>query len=151
MSAYHHILVPTDGSALALAGAKRAVELAKDLHAKLTAMYVVPPWSPPYSDASMVAASFSQAKGAYDEEYERKARKALEDVEALAACAQIECEALTMTDALPWQSIVDAAQTRDCDLIVMGSHGRGHLGGLLLGSETTQVLTHSKTPVLVCR
>ena len=38
-----------------------------------------------------------------------------------------------------------------CDLIVMVSHGRRGLAGLLLGSETAKVLTHSKIPVLVCR
>ena len=38
-----------------------------------------------------------------------------------------------------------------CDLIVMASHGRRGLIGVLLGSETQKVLTHSKIPVLVCR
>jgi nucleotide-binding universal stress UspA family protein len=33
----------------------------------------------------------------------------------------------------------------------MASHGRRGIEGLLLGSETMKVLTHSKTPVLVCR
>ena len=35
--------------------------------------------------------------------------------------------------------------------LVMASHGRHGLGALILGSETTKVLTHSRTPVLVCR
>jgi nucleotide-binding universal stress UspA family protein len=43
------------------------------------------------------------------------------------------------------------AERRGCDLIVMASHGRRGLSGLILGSETTRVLTHSKTPVLVVR
>jgi nucleotide-binding universal stress UspA family protein len=36
-------------------------------------------------------------------------------------------------------------------LIVMASHGRRGLAGVLLGSETQKVLTHAKVPVLVCR
>jgi nucleotide-binding universal stress UspA family protein len=52
---------------------------------------------------------------------------------------------------MPWEGILRAARSRKCDLIVMASHGRRGLAGLLLGSETTKVLTHSKTPVLVCR
>jgi len=51
----------------------------------------------------------------------------------------------------PWRVILRVARTRKCDLIVMASHGRRGIAGLLLGSETTKVLTHSKIPVLVCR
>jgi len=41
--------------------------------------------------------------------------------------------------------------SRECDLIIMASHGRRGVEGLLLGSETQKVLTHSKIPVLVLR
>ena len=51
----------------------------------------------------------------------------------------------------PWEGIIRTAKAKKCDLIVMASHGRRGLAGLLLGSETTKVLTHSKIPVLVCR
>jgi nucleotide-binding universal stress UspA family protein len=51
----------------------------------------------------------------------------------------------------PWEAIIRTAGARKCDLIVMASHGRRGLAGLLLGSETQKVLTHSKIPVLVCR
>ena len=63
----------------------------------------------------------------------------------------VPCETEMITDSEPWQGIIDAARSKKCDLIVMASHGRRGLAGLLLGSETTKVLTHSKTPVLVCR
>ena len=48
-------------------------------------------------------------------------------------------------------SIQKVAEKRGCDLIMMASHGRRGLKGLLLGSETQKVLTHSLTPVLVHR
>ena len=51
----------------------------------------------------------------------------------------------------PYQTIIDTAQSRDCDLIVMASHGRRGVSALLLGSETQKVLTHSKLPVIVVR
>ena len=38
-----------------------------------------------------------------------------------------------------------------CDLVCMASHGRKGVAGLLIGSETSKVLTHSKVPVLVLR
>ena len=47
--------------------------------------------------------------------------------------------------------ILKAARARKCDAIVMASHGRGGLGGLLLGSQTSRVLSHSKIPVVVVR
>jgi nucleotide-binding universal stress UspA family protein len=47
--------------------------------------------------------------------------------------------------------IVKQAKKSGCDLIVMASHGRKGLQGLLLGSETAKVLTHSTIPVLVIR
>ena len=64
---------------------------------------------------------------------------------------KVRCETLFVTNDQPWNAIVRTARSKKCDLIVMASHGRRGLAGLLLGSETTKVLTHSKTPVLVCR
>ena len=51
----------------------------------------------------------------------------------------------------PYDGIIKAAKKNRCDLIFMASHGRGGLSGLLLGSETHKVLTHSKIPVTVYR
>jgi nucleotide-binding universal stress UspA family protein len=56
-----------------------------------------------------------------------------------------------MPDRFPAEGIVDCAKDKGCDLIVMASHGRRGISKLLLGSETTRVLTHSSVPVLVCR
>jgi nucleotide-binding universal stress UspA family protein len=52
---------------------------------------------------------------------------------------------------VPFEHIIETAKKRKCDLIMMASHGRRGLSGLLLGSETSKVLTHSKIPVLVVR
>lgn len=43
------------------------------------------------------------------------------------------------------------AQQRGCDLIVMGSHGRGALAHLLVGSVAEYVLRHARSPVLTIR
>jgi nucleotide-binding universal stress UspA family protein len=63
----------------------------------------------------------------------------------------VKCEKRFATGARAWEGIIKAAKSQKCDLIVMASHGRGGLEGLLIGSQTQKVLTHSKTPVLVCR
>jgi len=51
----------------------------------------------------------------------------------------------------PYEVIIDEANTRGCDLILMASHGRTGVKALVLGSETQKVLTYSKIPVLVYR
>jgi nucleotide-binding universal stress UspA family protein len=51
----------------------------------------------------------------------------------------------------PHEAIIENAGKRNCDLIVMASHGRRGLDAVLLGSETVKVLTHTKIPVLVVR
>ena len=57
---------------------------------------------------------------------------------------------LVESDDVHTQIIAMARETR-CDLICMASHGRRGIGGVLLGSETHKVLTHSAIPVLVLR
>jgi nucleotide-binding universal stress UspA family protein len=47
--------------------------------------------------------------------------------------------------------IARTAEDEAFDLILMGSHGHGGLGGLVLGSVTTKVMAACRTPVLVIR
>ncbi len=51
----------------------------------------------------------------------------------------------------PAQAIVAAAAEYECDLIVLGSHGRSGLDRLLMGSVSQQVVIHAKCPVLVIK
>jgi nucleotide-binding universal stress UspA family protein len=68
-----------------------------------------------------------------------------------AASAGVECATVHAIAAAPWEAILACAKKSRCDAIVMASHGHRGLTALLLGSETTKVLTHSKLPVLVVR
>jgi nucleotide-binding universal stress UspA family protein len=81
----------------------------------------------------------------------RDGQTALKALEAAARAAGVDSAVTMLSAGQPWQGILQAAKAKKCDLIVMASHGRRGLAGLLLGSETTKVLTHSKIPVLVCR
>jgi nucleotide-binding universal stress UspA family protein len=148
---YRHILVPTDGSPLSLKAAKTAASLAKELKAKITAIYVIQPYTPPSTGDGMVLYPESFSTERYKVESERIAVHALDKVKAEAQSASVDCETAFVTRAHPWQAIIDMAKGEHCDLIVMASHGRKGIEGLLMGSETTKVLTHSATPVLVCR
>jgi nucleotide-binding universal stress UspA family protein len=79
------------------------------------------------------------------------ARKALAEIEIAARVGGVPYASAILASDMPWEGILKTARAKRCDLIVMASHGRRGLSGLLLGSETTKVLTHSKIPVLVCR
>ena len=68
-----------------------------------------------------------------------------------AAQAGVPCELVRAASEHPYQQIVDTAKERGCDVIFMASHGRRGMAALLLGSETTKVLTHTDIPVLVYR
>ena len=151
MKAFSHILVPTDGTPLSLKAAKEAATLARELDAKVTAVYVTPPWVPPMADESAVIADYTWSEQAYVDAQAKRAASALSKVEKALADEKVACEKVHAKGEQPWETIIKTASSHKCDLIVMASHGRRGLGALILGSETTKVLTHSKTPVLVCR
>ena len=61
------------------------------------------------------------------------------------------CHGLHLEDDRPWRAIIDTAAESGCDLIAMGSHGRGGVSAVVVGSQTLKVLSHSNLPVLVFR
>jgi nucleotide-binding universal stress UspA family protein len=77
--------------------------------------------------------------------------KVLDTVRAAAAKAKVKCDALLVRHDQPFQAIIDVARKKRCDLIVMASHGRSGMRGVILGSEAHKVLVHSHVPVLVWR
>jgi nucleotide-binding universal stress UspA family protein len=148
---YKHILVPTDGSKLSLKAVKTAAGLARACKAKVTALYVFEPYMPRLADESIVPLRLTRDQAAYRKTSEKAAEDALARVAKGLAAEKVKCATEFVADPMPWHGILETAKKRKCDLIVMASHGRGGLAGLVLGSETHRVLAHSKTPVLVCR
>lgn len=146
---YKHILVPTDGSALSRKAIVAGVNLAKALGARVTGVFAAPPATPlVYGDRLPVGY-------ATPKEHERMikthAARCLRVVAQAAKKARVPCAGVSETSDYPAETILAVAKKKKCDLIVMASHGRRGLKGVLLGSETQKVLTHSKIPVLVCR
>ena len=77
---------------------------------------------------------------------------AMSALTAVGRCgASQRCAKRSVTAAQPWQGILKVARAEKCDALVIASHGRGGLGGLILGSQTARMLAHSKIPVLVIR
>ena len=147
---YKHILVPTDGSTLSLKAVKAAAGLARGMNAKVTALHVIPSYMPPMAEEAALAYTLFSPRD-YKASTEKHAKAMLEKARLTIESGDVQCDTAFVTNDQPWNAIVQAAKSKKCDLIVMASHGRRGLAGLLLGSETTKVLTHSKTPVLVCR
>jgi len=145
---FKHILVPTDGSKLSAKAVKMAVQLAKSSGASLTGVYVAAPYFPPmYGDAIVAMPAINAAD--YKRVVDAQAKRAFAALESAGKGMNVKTRMVTGGE--PWKAILSAARSAKCDLILMASHGRSGLSGLILGSETAKVLTHSKIPVLVCR
>jgi nucleotide-binding universal stress UspA family protein len=147
---FKHILLPTDGSRLADKGVRAGLALARALGARATGLYVILPFVPAIMGEGSVYYP-ALAPGDYDKVAGAQARKTLAAIEAQARRAGVRYASRILKDDPPWRGILKAARAAKCDAVVMASHGRGGLGGLILGSETQQVLARSKIPVVVVR
>ena len=143
---FQRILVPTDGSDITAKAVQTGISLAKSLGATLHTISVKEPF--PYSAISEMQPTPPQE---FFDAQERIAGQRVKDVLAACEAAGVPCEGHTVEALHPWEAIIDHAKLNNCDVLVMASHGRRGVSALLLGSETQKVLSHSKTPVLVCR
>ena len=84
------------------------------------------------------------------EQIKKHAASVLNRAADAAKQAGVSCDTIQVENEQPYQAIIATAADRGCDLIVMASHGRSGLSAVVLGSVTNKVLTHTKTPVLVC-
>jgi len=147
---FKHILIPTDGSRLAQKGAKAGARLARAIGARVTGLYVVPPYvAPMYGEGAIYVPGYTVSE--YKRQGAAAAKKALAGVIKEARAAGVRCASKVVQGKPAWEGILSAARSARCDAVVMASHGRGGLGGVILGSETQRVLAHSKIPVLVVR
>ncbi len=147
---YKRILVPTDGSKLSSKAVKHALQLAKSVGAKMTALHVCAVYRPMLDDGFAVT-PLSAYKKRFEAESIKRSNLLLAAVKSGARAAGVECDDVTVISDFPYDAIIKQAKKAKCDLIVMASHGRRGLQSLLLGSETSKVLTHSTIPVLVVR
>lgn len=146
---FKHLLVPTDGSPLSTETVKRAVSFAREAGARITFFYAKPEYPVAfYGEGALIDPTTPEK---FSEMADQQAREILEACEQLAQAANVACAQLSVTSDIPYEAIIDAAKSAGCDLIFMASHGRRGFSGLLLGSETQKVLTHSDIPVLVYR
>ena len=148
---YKRILIATDGSELAGRALAHGLALANELKAPVTVVTVTQLWSAPEM------ALFSAGKANLDpvrqfEDMAAASAKVILDAAAQKAkVVGVSCELVHIPDQHPAEGIIAIAEQKNCDLIVMASHGHRAVKRLLLGSQVNEVLAHSKVPVLIVR
>jgi nucleotide-binding universal stress UspA family protein len=134
---YRNILVAVDGSEHSRAALEHAVALAREEHARLTVMTVMPPVS-----AAAVAGS-AQVLPLQEECWSSILEEAVAAIPADVGVIHV------FARGKPAREIARQTSEGDYDLIVMGTHGRGRIGDAVVGSVSREVLHRSKTPVLL--
>jgi nucleotide-binding universal stress UspA family protein len=141
MGCYRRILVAVDGSPDAEIALRHAATLARDQHARLILLTVVPPAPPHMAAAAGAAVPAGEVERAYVTALRRAA-------EALPPDLSVETR---VCQGPPARRILDVAERAGCDLIVMGYHGHGRLHAALMGSVSRSVMHDTALPVLLMR
>ncbi|MCY1355447.1 putative universal stress protein [compost metagenome] len=144
---FKHLLLAVDGSDLSESAFRKAVVLARETGAQITAVRVCPNYHVLTYQVEMLEGT----RETYVKQAWEDATRYLRGLADEAGAAGVKCDTAYAVNDHPYEAIIKAAEAKDCDLIVMASHGRRGVQGLLIGSETLKVLTHSKIPVLVYR
>jgi nucleotide-binding universal stress UspA family protein len=146
---FKHILIPTDGSDLAAKAIHAGVALAKEMGARVTGFHAEEPRPIHlHNDGYRIEKELLAELDRRSHEYAERSVARIADA---AKAAGVAFESRIVKSVKPYQAIIDAATEQRCDVIFMASHGHRGLAGLLLGSVTNNVLTHSRIPVLVFR
>ena len=144
---YKTLLVATDGSALSDLAVAQAVDLAAALRARLVILTASEPFHLLTTEAEQIA----DTEDIYRRTMQQRADRVLGAAAEKAAARGVAAATVHVENDHPFEAIIATAAREKCDLIVMASHGRRGFSALVLGSQTTKVLTHSTIPVLVVR
>jgi nucleotide-binding universal stress UspA family protein len=146
---YKRILLPIDGSPLAKAAAMAGIELAKSLDAETVGVYAAPGFR------YLIYGDMFPMNYITEDEYKKMENNSgeayLKEIQDAATNAGVKFSGQVVFADSPAHQIIETAEKENCDLIFIGSHGRGGLGQLLLGSVTSKVLSLCQIPVLVYR
>ena len=134
----HTILHPTDFSDRSQCAFDLACRLARESGARLIILHVIQP--PPFITHGEMAKALQQAEG-----YRRELNEKLHNLRCGDPTVAMEYR---LKDGEPVAEILRAATQSECDLIVLGTHGRTGIRRLLLGSVAEQVLRRAGCPVL---
>ncbi len=145
---FKHILMPTDGSEHSERAVLRGIELAKLCGAKVTGIHVMPDYRMMIATEGLVSPGIDEN---LDDQAREQAARFLAFVQSAADEAGVPCETMIAKGQHPYDAIVDTANERGCDLIVMTARYRKGLVSLVMGNEATRVLHRASIPVLTFR
>ena len=140
---YKHILLPTDGSEIALRALRTGVELAQALGAKATVMTALE-----HFPAGIMGSGYRPPDDADEEPGLQLALARLSTAEEILSKAGVSYQRILVRNKPVYLAIVDTAKECGADLIVMGTHGMSFIERMLIGSQTQRVLSHTHIPVL---
>ena len=150
---FSKILVGIDGSEYSRNAVNYALDLAVKYGSELLLIAIVPS-KVHHGDSSGV---FGMVTPSYFNEYKREADKWFEEIinhinkeTTMDSGPRVKSEVITTPFSTP-ASILNYAEERDVDLIVIGTRGNSGLKKMLLGSVATDVVTYSYCPVLVVK
>lgn len=135
------ILLATDLAPASEGAALQALDLAHDLGAELLIVSVIDPGS-----LRLPGGRF----GTRVDQVRSRRESAAQDLVARGRRAGVRVSFL-IWEGDPGEAIVEAAQSEQVDLVVVGSHGRGSVGRFLIGSVSDHVVRNASCPVLVVR
>jgi len=144
---FKRLLVPVDGSPLTERAMEVSIALAKQLGAAITGFVAEP--LPPIPPGPRPDGFLEDEPRDNDELTASRAETVLARFAAQAGAAGVEFNGHHDKAARVDRAIIAAAESQDCDMIVMVTHGRGAFGEFLFGSQTKAVLAGSKLPLLV--
>lgn len=148
-SLFETILVPTDGSALSIAAALKTVALSKRLQTRMLVFHSVLAYRYPVYVGGVPFEYPSEAN--YEDQCRTIASRHLTLIAGVAAAQNVEISTRIEFNESPAQAIIEMARRENCGLIVMGSHGRGGLSSLFLGSVAVKTLTLAHIPIMLDR
>ena len=150
---FSKILVGIDGSEYSRNAVNYALDLAVKDGSELFLLAIVPS-KVHHGDSSGV---FGMVSPSYFDEYKKEAEKWFEEIinhinkeTTIDTSTKVKSEVITTPFSTP-ASILNYAEEKDVDLIVIGTKGRSGLKKMLLGSVASDVVTYSYCPVLVVK
>ena len=144
---FKNILVAVDESQQAAAALDIAIELARAVGASLTIVHAIDPALVAAASADTMAANTVEIEL---DELQNAGRELLEKAVARGKAAGLETMSM-LRDGAPAATILDTARRSNCDLIVIGTHGRHGVARMFVGSCAESVLRESTVPVLIKR
>lgn len=141
------ILVPTDGSTLALKAIETAVEFCRLTNGTIVGLSV----AEPYPFALLTESAVAVGMAEYEQQSMAQAQQYVDVIADAARAANVACQTVVTQSSRPYEDIIHTAEKYRCDAIFIASHGRWGLSRLFVGGETQKVLAHTTLPVLVIR